>query len=571
MSRYRRRPGRDRSRGARAGGSNIRERGRYFEALLRSLDIGVCFFDREFKAVSVNPAMRRLRADVAFPRDRPCTGADDGGTPPCGECLAAQALAQGRSVTREIDATGSDGQARHLEIVCHPLADDAGRVFGVAEVARDVTWRGKARLDIELANRDIEMLLGSIRAILVTLDGENRVRRFNASAEAAFGLEAAAVTGRNFFHLGLFFEGEALGQALADSRARLAPARVEEIRCRTADGSERLLGLTVNPVPVPGGRPGTVPGVLILGQDLAAIKARRLRDSHERRMQAIGRLASGIAHEINTPIQYLGYNAGFLDEAFAALGTVIDSSASLAEAVRAGDSQAMAAALERTGQAAAEADLDYLRQEIPQAIANSRKGIRQVTEIVTAMRQMAHPGTGDRLFFDINAAVRDIVTVTRNAWKNVAEVELTLAQDLPLVYGLPQEVSQVLLNVVLNAAQAVEEQVFREPWTRGRIDIATSLTGDRVVVAVSDTGPGIPESVRNRIFDPFFTTKDVGKGTGQGLAISQAVMARHGGDIDFITRPGQGTTFSIRFPAAGGTTAGPTETETSPARNRETS
>ena len=117
--------------------------------------------------------------------------------------------------------------------------------------------------------------------------------------------------------------------------------------------------------------------------------------------------------------------------------------------------------------------------------------------------------------------------------------------------------SQVLLNVVLNAAQAVEEQVSLEPWTRGRIAIATSLSGDRVVVAVSDTGPGIPEEVRSRIFDPFFTTKDVGKGTGQGLAISQAVMARHGGEIDCVSQPGQGATFFLRFPAAGATSAGP--------------
>jgi len=566
MSRTRRQPGRGR---AWDSAREDREPGRYFEALFRSLDIGMCFFDASLKLVAVNPAMHVLRGEVDLVRGQPCRRPGEHGAPPCGSCLAALTLDQGRVLSREFEARGADGLTRVLEIICHPLADATGRRFGVAEVARDITWRGKARQDIELANRDIEMLLGSIRAILVTLDGENRVRRFNTSAEAAFGLTAQAVTGRNFFDLGLAFEGEALALALADSRARLAPVRVEEIRCRSVDGSERLLGLTVNPVPVPDDTPDTVPGVLILGQDLAAIKARRLRDSHERRMQAIGRLASGIAHEINTPIQYLGYNAGFLDEAFAALGTVIDSQAALAEAVRAGDAVAVAEALDRTAQVALEADLDYLRQEIPQAIANSRKGIRQVTEIVTAMRQMAHPGTGEKLFFDINAAVRDIMIVTRNAWKNVAEVELTLAQDLPLVYGLPQEVSQVLLNVVLNAAQAVEEQVSLEPWTRGRIAIATSLSGDRVVVAVSDTGPGIPEEVRSRIFDPFFTTKDVGKGTGQGLAISQAVMARHGGEIDCVSQPGQGATFFLRFPAAGATSAGPAGRDDTAAKDLE--
>lgn len=196
--------------------------------------------------------------------------------------------------------------------------------------------------------------------------------------------------------------------------------------------------------------------------------------------------------------------------------------------------------------------MDYLRQEVPLAIANTRKGIRQVSEIVAAMRQMSHPGTGEALFFDINAQVRDIVTITRNAWKQAAEVELNLAPELPLVYGQPHEVSQVLLNVVLNAAQALEEQAQREPWKRGRIAIDTALEPDAVVVTVADNGPGIDPAHAGRVFDPFFTTKPAGKGTGQGLAISNAIMARHGGAIDFQSRPGEGARFFIRFPLEGG-------------------
>jgi PAS domain S-box-containing protein len=519
-------------------------RARYFEALLSTLDIGVCFLTRDLEEVAVNPAMRRLR-DPAF------TGADPACPPdgPSGVGLAAEALALGRSVTRETETTGPDGALRFLECAWHPLADASGRVFGLAGIVRDVTSLGRARRDMQVAIHDIEMLLGSIRSILVALDGDDRIRRFNASAEAALGLAAREVAGRDFFSVGLDWEGQALRRALDESRTRLVPARVEEIRCRTADGAERLLGLTVNPVPAQ--EAGARPGVLILGQDLSAIKTRQLRDSHERRMQAIGRLASGIAHEINTPIQYLGYNAGFLDEAFAALLAVIDAQATAAEAAADGPDR-LAAALARVREVEDEVDLAYLRQEIPQAIANSRKGLRQVTDIVAAMRQMAHPGTGERRFVDINALVRDIVTVTRNAWKNVAEVGLALAPDLPQVYGLPHEVSQVLLNVLLNAAQAVEERVNREPWTRGRIDIASGLAGDWVEVAVADTGPGIPEAIQGRIFDPFFTTKEAGKGTGQGLAISHAVMGRHGGVIDFVSRPGQGTTFFLRFPAGSG-------------------
>jgi len=408
---------------------------------------------------------------------------------------------------------------------------------------------GAAEREMALAARDIELLLGSIRSILVTLDGQNRVRRFNASAEATFGLTAATAAGRDFFELDLTWEGPAVGQALAESRRTNAPVRVDEVRCRTAAGEERLLGLTVNPVDPAGDE---APGVLILGQDLGEIKARELKAIHERRMQAIGRLAAGIAHEINTPIQYVGYNAGFLDEAFTELLTLLEAHDRLLGAVTASDAAAMAEASAEVRRVAEATDIDYLRQEIPAAIANTRKGIGQVADIVRAMRQMSHPGAGEMLFFDVNASARDIVAVTRNAWKHVAEVTLDLSPELPLVYGAPHEVSQVLLNVVLNAAQAVEERVAAEPWRHGHILVASRLVPGFAEVSVTDNGPGMDEAVRGRIFDPFFTTKAVGKGTGQGLAISHAVMTRHGGSIDCQSRPGEGTTFYLRFPLEDG-------------------
>jgi len=515
------------------------------EAFFAEADAGLRLLDCNLQVVAANPAMQRLAADKNFETPDACLTAPDVASGLCGRPPAAEALETGRPVTRRTMETAPDGSQRHLETVCRPLADAAGTIIGVAEVVRDVSVRCLAEREMALATRDIEMLVASIRSILVSLDGQNRIRRFNASAEAAFGLTAAAVTGRNFFDVELDWDGQALHDAVDASRRSQAPVRVDEVRCRMPDRTERLLGLTVNPVPAADGDP---PGVLILGQDLAEIKARELKTVHERRMQAIGRLASGIAHEINTPVQYVGYNAGFLDDAFADLLKLLHGYGRLAEAVRAGDAAAMTEAEAAAARLAEEADLDYLRQEIPSAIANTRKGIGQVADIVRAMRQMSHPGTGDMLFFDINASVRDIVVITRNAWKHVADVALELSPELPMVYGLPHEVSQVLLNVILNAAQAVEERVIQEPWQRGRIVVASRLTPGMLEVAVSDNGPGMDEAVRSRIFDPFFTTKAVGKGTGQGLAISHAVMARHGGSIHCSTRLGEGTTFFIHFP-----------------------
>ncbi|WP_428562067.1 MAG: PAS domain-containing protein [Solidesulfovibrio sp. DCME] len=522
------------------GGDAAGDLAPYLRALFEAVDVGVCLLDASGRPVAANPATARLFGAAG------CAGVGEHPGGPCGICPVREALAQGRALAREACLDGPDGTARHIESTCYPLSDAAGGLIGAAAISRDVTPRVAARRERELVNQDIETLLGSIRSILVSLDGENRVRRFNASAEAAFGLAADTVLGRDFFELDIAWEGPCVREALAASRESLRPARVDEVRCRLADGSERLLGFTVNPV---AGARGPA-GLLILGQDLSGIKARELKVLHERRMQAMGQLASGIAHEINTPIQYVGYNAGFLDEAFDDLLALLAAHADLARAVAAGPGPDLEAALRRVRDTEAAIDLGYLREEIPSAIANTRKGIRQVSEIVAAMRQMSHPGTGEPLFFDLNAAARDIVTITRNAWKHVAEVDLDLAPDLPLVYGLPHEVSQVLLNVVLNAAQAVEDGLARGELARGRIAIATTLAQGNVVISVADNGPGIEPADAGRIFDPFFTTKAAGKGTGQGLAISNAIMARHGGSIDFTSRPGEGAVFFIRFPVA---------------------
>lgn len=515
-----------------------------FEALFYTIDVGLCLLDASLCLVAVNSAMKRLFRHKHFEKGAACYQKEDG-PGLCSHCVASEVLAAGTPMRQVVEEVLPDGGIRFVSIECHPVVGASGHVLGLVEIARDVTRHEQAERDVALAVRDIEMLLDSIRSILVSLDGDNRIRRFNASAEAAFGVSADAVAGRDFFSVGIDWDGEAVRQAVQTSRRTLQPVRVDEVRCRTADGAERLLGLTVNPVPRPRGENVEV---LLLGQDLTAIKAREFRLIHERRMQAIGRLAAGIAHEINTPIQYVGYNTGFLDEAFTDVFELLDAYERLASLV---DEQPDAAVREALGvirRKIEEMDFKYLRQEIPAAIANSRKGIRQVEDIVGAMRQLSHPGSGNMAFFDLNGLVRDSLTITRNAWKHVATMTPDLAEGLPLVYGLPHEVSQVLINVIINAAQAVEERSIGQPWFRGRIDVSTYVQGEHVVVAVADNGPGIPESDRGRIFDPFFTTKPVGKGTGQGLAISHAVMARHVGGIDFTTRLGEGTTFFIRFP-----------------------
>ncbi len=264
------------------------------------------------------------------------------------------------------------------------------------------------------------------------------------------------------------------------------------------------------------------------------------------KLQAVGQLAAGIAHEINTPTQYIGDNIRFLAGAF------VDVDRALAAAER-GLAAARADCLtpELIGEVddeIARADLPYLRNETPTAIAQAEEGVQRVSAIVRAMKEFAHPGSPEMAPADLNRAIESSVTVSRSEWKYVADLILELAPDLPSVPCQIGEIKQVILNLIVNAAHAVADVVGDGADGKGRITVATRHAGDWAEILVTDSGTGIPVAVRERIFDPFFTTKAVGRGSGQGLAVTHAVVGHHKGSITFETREGAGTTFRVRLP-----------------------
>ena len=194
-------------------------------------------------------------------------------------------------------------------------------------------------------------------------------------------------------------------------------------------------------------------------------------------------------------------------------------------------------------------DADYLEEEIPKALQQSLDGMKRVATIVKAMKEFSHPGVGEKVKVDLNRAIETTIIVTKNAWKYVADVQTELSPDLPPVPCLPDAINQVILNLIVNAAQAIGEKPGEESGEKGTITITTRDAGAQVEIRVKDTGPGIPEEIRDRIFNPFFTTKEVGKGTGQGLAIAHdTVVNKHGGMLTFETETGKGTTFIVRLP-----------------------
>lgn len=268
------------------------------------------------------------------------------------------------------------------------------------------------------------------------------------------------------------------------------------------------------------------------------------------KMESIGQLAAGVAHEINTPMQFIGDNTAYLQEC---VDHLLAITASYAEMVNIdGPPMSWGDRHQRALQVLQQHRYDELVREVPEAFLDNLDGIERVSSIVGAMKVFSHPGTSHKEISDVNQLIRSTVTISRNRWKYIAQLELDLDETLPQVPVLPAELNQVILNLVVNAADALREKFGDLDHPAGLITIRTFCSGEDVCIELEDNGPGIPDEIRNRIFDPFFTTKEVGLGTGQGLAISHDIITnKHGGRLDFVSTMGVGTTFSMKLPIAG--------------------
>jgi PAS domain S-box-containing protein len=266
---------------------------------------------------------------------------------------------------------------------------------------------------------------------------------------------------------------------------------------------------------------------------------------HAQKLESVGRLAAGIAHEINTPIQFVGDNVRFLCSAFSDLLALGDSYRALCTKARA--AALSAADLEELAAAERQADLEYVTQNVPTAFTATLDGVDRVAHIVHSMKSFAHPDRGKRGMADLNAALRSTLTIASSELKYVADVEESLG-PVPPVPCILSDLNQVFLNLLMNAAHAIADAVGAS-GRRGTIGVRTYQEGQQVVISVSDSGTGIPVEVRDKIFDPFFTTKEVGRGTGQGLALARSVVVdQHHGTLSFETEIGKGTTFFVRLP-----------------------
>ena len=279
--------------------------------------------------------------------------------------------------------------------------------------------------------------------------------------------------------------------------------------------------------------------------DITEVRRRGLEVAASQKLESVGRLAAGVAHEINTPVQFVTDNVHFVRTSMTDIAAVVLAYRALQHAVQSqGD---VIGAAQRAVEAEISADLDYILENAPLAIESSIEGLGRIATIVRSMKEFAHPDQAVKQPADLNQAIRSTLVVAHNEYKYVAQIDAQLG-DLPLVPCHLGEINQVILNLLVNASHAIAD-VVKDTGNLGKLTVRSGVDGEHVEISISDTGMGIPEAVRAKIFDPFFTTKEVGKGTGQGLAIARSVIVnKHGGTLRFETECNKGTTFFIRLP-----------------------
>ena len=381
--------------------------------------------------------------------------------------------------------------------------------------------------DLTISEGDLlRAVIDLIPALIYAKDVHSRFIFCNQFTARAMGITPAEAIGRTDFD---FYPEEMARRFHADEEHVLASG--EPIIDREESALDRLSGntreLLTSKVPLRDGQ-GRIIGIVGTGRDISRLKEAERRLASAERLESIGRLASGIAHEINTPVQYVGDSIYFIRDAMTDLLGGVSPAAAVSSAT-------------------AGSDFAQVRAELAAAVERAIEGLERITEIVRSMKDFSYPDQTEMSGVDLNRAVQSTLVVTRNTYKYVADVATDLG-ELPLVSCFGGLINQVILNLVINAAHAIADKV-KDTGARGLITVRTYLEESRVVIAVGDTGLGIPHLIRSHIFDPFFTTKEVGRGTGQGLSLCRnIVVSVHRGSLTFDTTIGEGTTFYVRLP-----------------------
>ncbi|MHB8974438.1 MAG: two-component system sensor histidine kinase NtrB, partial [Pirellulaceae bacterium] len=396
-------------------------------------------------------------------------------------------------------------------------------VDAVEEHEQRLREQEESQLELRRLHACNRLILDSAGEGIIGLDTQGRVTIANPAVERTVGWTTADMVGKPLH--ALVYRATGTGQPnprnewpVSRTLRAGTTERVEDDIFRRKDGTS----VPVEYVATPIWEGRDIVGAVVTFRDITGRKLLEGQLVQAQKLESIGQLAAGIAHEINTPTQFIGDNLRFLEDAFADLQPLLATHLEL---------QAVARELTNALPAA---DVAYLLQEMPNAISQSLEGVERVANIVRSMKEFSHPDNNEMQPVDLNKALESTLTVCRNEWKYCADVVTNLDPALPPVNCLPGACNQVFLNLIVNAAHAITGRQQDGGNDKGTITISTRAIGEWVEIRVTDTGTGIAEAYRTKIFDPFFTSKEVGKGTGQGLAIARSVVVeRHGGTLTF--------------------------------------
>ena len=408
----------------------------------------------------------------------------------------------------------------------------------------DASEQKKHEIDIKNARDEIQNLMSSLVTILVGVSIKDEVTHWNKIAENIFGLPDKEVLGSPLTQLKIKWDWPAIYEGIYQSIGDDTQVRLTNLHFTNGRNEPGFLDLTINPVK---DKDNNFKGFILSGEDITKRKNLELKLAQAQKMEAVGELSSGIAHEINTPAQYITDNIYFLKDSFPKLINILNKYNELIDLMDSRNkNKNISADIKKIK---ADDDFDFIIDEIPKAISQSLEGLSRVTTIVKSMKNFAYPVSETKIFININDAIEDTINISRNEWKYVAEIVTHFDESLPLIPCFPGELNQVLLIVIINATDALKEKYGESQKQKGIIEISTGIDGERAVITVKDSGTGIPEEIITKIFDPFFTTKRAGKGTGQGLAIAYDIIVnKHSGTINFISNDGKGAVCVIKIP-----------------------
>lgn len=455
----------------------------------------------------------------------------------------------GESRTETIAYHGDDGGLRLMDQSISSIRSQSGEIINYVVFNRDVTEERELEIRARWSDERLRLSIDGMVDGLTLWDASvapdgSVVQDFvcseaNPAALRMLGRERQTVLGRSVQELAAGQTDYDLHDVFRQVHDKGQPAIIEHAHF-LRDESKVVLTISVWAI-------GT--GVACHMHDVTQRLDLETQLRQAQKLEAVGSLAAGIAHEINTPIQFVGDNIRFLADSFSGLMNVLDHRRECREKMvpLLGEHEE----LQQLRDLDKQVDIDYLKTEIPLAVEQSLEGVSRVSTIVRAMKDFSHPDEREMVLADVNQMLDTTLTVARNEIKYVADVTKDFAPDLPAVECFRNDLNQVFLNLLVNAAHAIGDFSGAEEQGRGTITVATRRDGDEVVVSITDTGGGIPEGIRDRIFDHFFTTKAVGKGTGQGLSIARSIVVeKHKGAITFDSEIGKGTTFHIHLPIA---------------------